>query len=64
MALGRKKGASKAKGKKQLSLGDLVLAKVKGHPFWSAKVSAFSLNIFQDSISNIFVLISSFFVPR
>ncbi|KAJ8759369.1 hypothetical protein K2173_006889 [Erythroxylum novogranatense] len=32
MAPGRKKGANKAKAKKQLSLGDLVLAKVKGHP--------------------------------
>ncbi|KAJ8759921.1 hypothetical protein K2173_010067 [Erythroxylum novogranatense] len=39
MAPGRKKGANKAKAKKQLSLGDLVLAKVKGHPAWPAKIS-------------------------
>uniref|UniRef100_A0A2P2MEN0 ENHANCER OF AG-4 protein 2 n=1 Tax=Rhizophora mucronata TaxID=61149 RepID=A0A2P2MEN0_RHIMU len=38
MGTGRKKGANKAKSKKQLSLGDLVLAKVKGHPFWPAKI--------------------------
>ncbi|XP_056169312.1 ENHANCER OF AG-4 protein 2 [Syzygium oleosum] len=39
MAGGRKKGASKDKSKRQLSLGDLVLAKVKGHPAWPAKIS-------------------------
>ncbi|KAI6670157.1 hypothetical protein NL676_005042 [Syzygium grande] len=36
---GHKKGASKDKSKHQLSLGDLVLAKVKGHPAWPAKIS-------------------------
>ncbi|GAB4842775.1 ENHANCER OF AG-4 protein [Ancistrocladus abbreviatus] len=39
MAPGRKKGANKAKTTKELSLGDLVLAKVKGFPAWPAKVS-------------------------
>lgn len=38
MAPGRRRGANKAKAKNQLSLGDLVLAKVKGFPFWPAKV--------------------------
>nr|XP_043639966.1 ENHANCER OF AG-4 protein 2 isoform X2 [Erigeron canadensis] len=40
MAPGRKRGGAKgAKANKQLKLGDLVLAKVKGHPAWPAKIS-------------------------
>lgn len=39
MAGGRRKGGNKAKAKSQLSLGDLVLAKVKGFPAWPAKIS-------------------------
>ncbi|KAM1102030.1 hypothetical protein FF1_010869 [Malus domestica] len=39
MAPGRRRGASKAKDKNKLSLGDLVLAKVKGFPYWPAKIS-------------------------
>ncbi|KAM2695458.1 hypothetical protein EV1_039949 [Malus domestica] len=39
MAPGRRRGASKAKDKGKLSLGDLVLAKVKGFPYWPAKIS-------------------------
>ncbi|KAL1806822.1 hypothetical protein ACET3Z_029890 [Daucus carota] len=37
MAPGRRRGAKGAKTK-QLKLGDLVLAKVKGHPAWPAKI--------------------------
>ncbi|CAK9322349.1 unnamed protein product [Citrullus colocynthis] len=39
MAPGRKRGANKAKANRELSLGDLVLAKVKGFPPWPAKIS-------------------------
>ena len=47
MALARRRGANnKAKKKRQLSVGDLVLAKVKGFPAWPAKVSLFSLNYY------------------
>ncbi|KAK3013957.1 hypothetical protein RJ639_008703 [Escallonia herrerae] len=38
MAPGRKRGA-RTKAKKELRLGDLVLAKVKGFPAWPAKIS-------------------------
>lgn len=40
MAPGRKRGANKAKANRELSLGDLVLAKVKGFPPWPAKVQS------------------------
>ncbi|KAL8120510.1 hypothetical protein AgCh_017623 [Apium graveolens] len=39
MAPGRRRGAKGAKTKRQLNLGDLVLAKVKGHPSWPAKIA-------------------------
>ncbi|WOH07477.1 hypothetical protein DCAR_0726907 [Daucus carota subsp. sativus] len=38
MAGGRRRGAKGAKTKSELNLGDLVLAKVKGHPAWPAKI--------------------------
>ena len=41
MPPGRRRTANKAKTKGPLSLGDLVLAKVKGFPFWPAKVRFF-----------------------
>ncbi|KAK4400214.1 ENHANCER OF AG-4 protein 2 [Sesamum angolense] len=41
MAPGRKRGAKGVKTKSDLSLGDLVLAKVKGFPAWPAKLLAY-----------------------
>lgn len=38
MAPGRKRGAKGLKTTSELGFGDLVLAKVKGHPAWPAKV--------------------------
>lgn len=38
MAGARKRVENKAEKKRDLSLGDLVLAKVKGYPVWPAKV--------------------------
>lgn len=45
---GRKRGAKgpKKTKKSELSLGDLVLAKVKGFPAWPAKVLFFSSSPF------------------
>ncbi|CAM8945492.1 unnamed protein product [Rhodiola kirilowii] len=39
MPPGRKKGATKADNPAKFSVGDLVLAKVKGFPAWPAKIS-------------------------
>lgn len=45
MAPGRKRGAKGVKSMSELSLGDLVLAKVKGFPAWPAKVNKTSMLI-------------------
>lgn len=57
MAPGRRKGANLIDSKNPLSLGDLVLAKVKGFPPWPAKVRSF-LRFYSDSW---IVLIIGFF---
>lgn len=51
MAPGRKRGANKAKANRKLSLGDLVLAKVKGFPAWPAKVQSSMSCFFSFSFS-------------
>ncbi|WVZ03914.1 hypothetical protein V8G54_024720 [Vigna mungo] len=50
MAPGRRRGANKAKANGHLSLGDLVLAKVKGFPAWPAKPIA-QANLLSDAAS-------------
>ncbi|GFQ01421.1 enhancer of ag-4 protein 2 [Phtheirospermum japonicum] len=45
MAPGRKRGAKGVKSMSELSLGDLVLAKVKGFPAWPAKLFADGVDI-------------------
>lgn len=54
MAPGRRRGAKGAKSKDELNLGDLVLAKVKGHPAWPAKVCSVC------SLAVVFVLVCSY----
>ena len=50
MPPGRKRGANKAKANRELSMGDLVLAKVKGFPAWPAKVQSSLFLIFFNTL--------------
>lgn len=61
----RRRGANKAKANGHLRLGDLVLAKVKGFPYWPAMVRFLCLSNFISgcSFSN-FVCVFQIFVIR
>lgn len=48
MPPGRRKGGSKADNLEKLSVGDLVLAKVKGFPAWPAKVSVWWMCLYSN----------------